>query len=108
MDIPSSKKELKETAKQESTDTQTESSPNFYRELGEESEPGMNDLATLITCSVASIGKISASENRSVPEINDQDTTDDGIETSTMEIEKISKKVKTAATKRKLCATAYS
>ena len=84
-DIHNPQKELEETAKQDNTDTQNESSPNFYRERGEEAEPGMNDSATSITSSVASIGKISATEVCSVPEVNDQVDTEDGIETSTVE-----------------------
>ena len=45
-DVPNPQKESEETANQDSTDTQTEPRPNFYRERGEESESGMNDSAT--------------------------------------------------------------
>ena len=72
----------------------------------------MNDPVTLSTTSITSsgvsIGNISATKARTVPDVNDQENTQKGKETSTAEIEKESEKVKKAATKRKLCATTYS
>ena len=81
----SPKQSWKDKADQDIAETQAEPSPNFYRECGEEPETDMNESATSITSSAASVGKISATEFRSVPEVNNQDNTEVEVETSTME-----------------------
>ena len=85
---------------EDNAEKQAEASPNFYREREEEEKTDLNESAASVTSSAASVGKMSATEFRSFPEVNHHNIPEGEADDELIEIERKVELVKTAATKR--------